>query len=340
MNYFEHLCEISRAQGAAIKKRELLDLLMDIAVDALDARGACLCLMHPENSRFLPAVHRGLSEKHLQAEPDRAKAILEELLKSGCRKISDIIDDDCASHPGLLAEEGIASYMAVPVMTGNQPMGVFFLYKSEKHEFGRDEIAFFSALAANAGIAVDRARLIVHIRKMTKMFHDLTAGINASLDLKQIMNTLTVDLTRGYGAKGAAVYLVDRKTGEPVLVTHHGLSPDILAAAAVAGGIRTRDILTGKTLILPNDHMPVPEALQQQGVMGLMGAPIRSGEDISGMMWLYFAAYRPFYDDEIMMFNALAHQAGLSIGNATSFAILEDKYSDLKDDMWAHRSWF
>jgi len=83
-----------------------------------------------------------------------------------------------------------------------------------------------------------------------------------------------------------------------------------------------------------------PAAHHADGVVTTLSVPIKSGEFINGVLRLYFASARDFYDDEIQMVNAFAHQAGLAIQNSTCFLSLENDYNDLKEDIWSHKSWF
>ena len=55
--YFKHLCGVSRALGTALKKNQLLALIIDTAVDAMNAKSACLFLVDAHSERFVPAAH-------------------------------------------------------------------------------------------------------------------------------------------------------------------------------------------------------------------------------------------------------------------------------------------
>lgn len=343
-NYFENLCRISRAFGAALKKNELLSLIVDTAVDAMNAKAACLFLAGDDPDLYLPAAQKGLSADYLHTAPEKTKDRINDLVNNGYLAISDAADDPRAENREAKKAEGIVSILVVPVMVHDRPIGVLALYTAEQRQFSKADIAFLTALADQGGMAVDRARLIAHIRKNTRLFYDLSAGINASLDVKQIMATLTVDLCRVFNAKGVTVQLIDMdgKTLKPV--TSHGLEPSFVQAVAGQREKSIAEALEGKTTVIPNaagdPDIADPKVYKTEGIATVVSAPITSGDAVMGVLRLYFANPRDFYDDEILMITAFGHQAGLAIKNAACYIQVENELKDLKNDIWSHRSWF
>ncbi len=343
-HYFKNLCLISRALGTMLKKNKLLALIVETAVDAMNAKAACLFLADENPDLYVPAAQKGLSADYLHAAPEKAKDRINDLVKNGYLAIFDATDDPQAENRDAKKAEGIASILVVPVMTHDRPIGVLALYTAEQRRFSEPDIAFLTALADQGGIAADRARLIEHIRKNTRLFYDLSAGMNASLDVKQIMATLTVDLCRVFNAKGVTIQLIDTdgKTLKPV--SSHGLGTTFVQ---IVSGLQERNIadaLNGKTTVIPNASadpgIPDREVYAAEGIATIISAPITSSDAVMGVLRLYFAKPRDFYDDEILMITAFGHQAGLAIKNATCYIQVENELKDLQNDIWSHRSWF
>jgi len=345
MDYFNSICKVSRAFAGNLKKIEILDLIIDTAIDTLDGKAACLFLDDKEKALFLPAAQKGLSPDYLHAAPQKARQLVhKDLLGDGYISIYDATTDDRIENHAAKAEEGIASILVVPVLIHDSPIGVLSLYTGGPRKFTENEIAFLTALAEQGGIAIDRARLIEHIRRNSRLFHDLSAGINASLDFKQIIETLTVDLGHSFKAKGVSVMLLDedQKTLKPVAA--HGIDDSLLSEEALAKDETIAETLKGETVLIPDatkdNGVFNPEAYQKQNIVSILSVPIKSGQFVNGVLRLYFGASKDFYKDEIMLINAFALQAGLAIQNTACFLSLENDYKDLKDDMWSHRSWF
>jgi GAF domain-containing protein len=344
MDYFNSICKVSRAFGTTLKKAALLELIVNTAIDAMDAKAACLFLADKGKDVFVPVAQKGLSENYLHSSPESAQKAVKNLLKKGYLAIDDAATDKNADHREAKRAEGIASILALPVMVNDQAIGVLTLYTASPRKFTKDEIAFLRALAEQGGIAIDRARLIEHIHRNTRLFHDLSVGINASLDIKHIMKILTNDLARAFNARGISVRLLDSADNQNLkLVASHGLSDTFLNRHSGVDDL-VRKTLHGKTILIANaasdESVPNKQIFKTEGIVSFLYAPIISGKQKIGVLQLFFSEERSFYDDEIMMINAFAHQAGLAIQNATCFISLENDYKDLKDDIWSHRSWF
>ena len=343
MDYFNSICKVSRAFGTTMKKADLLELIVDTAIDTMDAKAACLFLADRGKDVFVPVAQKGLSENYLHSSPESARKSVKELMKKGHLSIYDVTTDATSDHREAKKAEGIASILVVPVMVHDKAIGVLTLYTASLRKFNKDEIAFLRALAEQGGIAIDRARLIEHIHRNTKLFHDLSVGINASLDLQHIMKILTVDLARSFKAKGVSVRLLDTDNKALRLVSSQGLSEAFLNRDSGEDAL-TQQTLSGKTILIKIATTDVRVANKQpfedEGIISFLSAPIISGKQTIGVLRLFFSEEREFYDDETLMINAFAHQAGLAIQNSTCFISLENDYKDLKDDIWSHRSWF
>jgi len=343
MDYFNSICTVSRAFGTTLKKAELLELIVNTAINTMNGKAACLFLADREKDIFVPVAQKGLSKNYLHSSPESARKSVKALLKKGYLSIYDATTDEASEHQEAKKTEGISSILVVPVIVHDQAIGALTIYTETPRKFSKDEISFLRALAEQGGIAIDRARLIEHIHRNTKLFHDLSVGINASLDLRHIMKTLTVDLARSFKAKGVLVRLVDADSKALKLVASEGLSDTFLNRDSGEDAI-TRNTLSGKTTLIMNAAADVTvlnkQLFQEEGIVSFLSAPIISGKEIIGVLRLFFSSERDLYEDEIMMINAFAHQAGLAIQNSSCFISLENAYKDLKDDIWSHRSWF
>ncbi len=342
--YFESLCNVSRAFGKAAGKKEILNLIVNTAISAMKAKAACLFLADEESNLFLPVAQMGLSQSYHHASPEKAAETIEILLKKGYLTIDDAASDPRAEHREAKKAEGIASLLVVPVLVHGNAIGALTVYTAEKRVFSKEDIAFLTALAQQGGMAIDRTRLIEHIRRNTKVFHDLSASINASLDFKQIVNTLTVDLCRSFNAKGVTVQLLDLDQNTLKLIASSGLGNEFTRCCPDPSEKTVQQTLNGETVYLmapfADKGILHPDAYSKEGIAAFLSTPIQSGDNVMGVLTIYFATRRHLYDDEILMLKAFATQAGLAIKNTACYVSLENDLKDLKNDLWSHRSWF
>jgi len=79
---------------------------------------------------------------------------------------------------------------------------------------------------------------------------------------------------------------------------------------------------------------------KKEGIVSLLSLPVKTKKGIIGVLRLYSAVAREFNDDEIKLLTALAHLGGIAIQNASLYLVLEKDMTDLREEIWAHRSYF
>ena len=83
-NYFRTFCKVSKAFGSTFSKEKILDLIVESAIETMDAKAACLFLQDRKADVFVPVAQAGLSEKYLHASPVKAKNIVAAGLADRC----------------------------------------------------------------------------------------------------------------------------------------------------------------------------------------------------------------------------------------------------------------
>ncbi len=343
-DYFRTFCKVSKAFGTTLSNEKLLDLIVQSAIDTMDAKAACLFLAEAEKDIFVPVAQRGLSDNYLHQKPMKARKIVEEIVEGGHLHFRDATSDPRLEHHGAKKAEGIASILSVPVMVKNQTMGILSLYTAVPRDFSKDEIDFLSALAEQGGIAIEHARLLGRIQKNATLFLDLASHINSSLDIKKILNNLTVDICQALGMKGAAIRLLDKDSGELKLVASYGLSDEFLNKGLVSATKSAAQALKGETLVIKDTtkdkRIQYKKAMKKEGIVSMIVTPIKSRDEIIGVLRLYTNIKREFPEDVVTMVQALAHQGALAIQNASMYLTLQKDKENLEQDIWSHRSWF
>jgi GAF domain-containing protein len=343
-DYFKIFCKVSKAFGTTLGKEALLDLIVESAIETMDAKAACLFLADEKRDIFVPTAQKGLSDNYLHAKPMRAKSIVQAILKGGYLAIPDATTDPRLENHEAKKAEGIASILDVPVMVRDKLIGVLALYTATARDFSTDEIEFLTALAEQGGMAIQRARLLERIQKNSMLFLDLASNINASLDVKKILHNLTVDLSEALGMKGVIIRLLNKETGNLQLVASHGLSEVFLNKGPVSAEKSVTQAMKGETVIIDdvkNDkRIQYRDEVVQEGLASMLVVPIKVKDDVIGIMRLCSAVKRDYPEDIIVLVNALAQTGGLAIQNASLYLALQDDMKELKDDIWSHRTWF
>ena len=281
---------------------------------------------------------------YLHANPMKAQRIVNALLKNGYLSFLDATTDPLLENHDAKKAEGIASILTVAVRVQDRTIGVLSLYTSSQRDFTGDEIDFLRALAEQGGMAIQKSRLLERIQKNALLFLELTASLNSSLDIKHILNNMTAEVSNALGMKGSDIRLLDQTKKELALVSSYGLSERFLSNPRMNRSDMTQSALKGNTLVIENvndnDTFQFKDLLKQEGIGAMIMAPVRARDDVIGTMSLYSQTPRHFSPDVKVMIQALAHQGGLAIQNASLYLKLQEDKKDLEADIWSHRSWF
>ena len=343
-NFFKTFCKISKAFGTTLGKKKLLDLIVQSAIETMEAKAACLFLADEEKDMFVPMAQKGLSDNYLHANPLQAQRVVDEMLKEGHLSFHDATTDSRLENLEAKKAEGIASILSVPVMVKEKAIGVLSLYTAEHRDFSKDEIDFLSALAEQGGIAIEQSRLFERINKNSMLFLDLASSINSTLDIRKVLHILTAEIAEALGMKGVLIRLLNHETGNLDLVASYGLSEEFQNKGPVSIKKSIAQALKGETVIIEqvskDNRLQYKEEILKEGVISMLCVPIKAREEVIGVMSLFSSASRKYPEDVIILVNALAHTGGLAIQNASMYLNLQEDKKSLEEDIWSYRSWF
>ncbi len=343
-DYFKTFCTISKAFGSTWETDELLSLIVKSAAETMDAKAACLFLADREKDIYVEKAQYGLSGNYLHANPVKARRIEEVLVKEKYISVYDATKDDQVENHESKKKEGIASLLVVPVIVNDKMIGVLTLYTGTHRKFSQEEVDFLSSLAEQGGIALEQTRLIERIRENTTIFHQMASNINASLDIKEVLHNLTETLCTTLKMKGVSIRLINKESGDMPIVASHGLSDDFLYKEKGSIQKSVEQTLEGATVVIEDltedSRVQNYTEAEREGIQSALFVPIKSKDEVVGIMRLFSNVRRYFSEDTINLVNALAEQGGLAIQNASMLLMLQEDNRNLEQDMWVHKTWF
>jgi uroporphyrinogen-III synthase len=83
--------------------------------------------------------------------------------------VEDVSAAKLHRHPELARKAGLTSLLSVPLMTGQGVIGTLNIYLKERKAFTEDEIGFARAVAGQAAMAIENARLISKTLEMKRL---------------------------------------------------------------------------------------------------------------------------------------------------------------------------
>ena len=341
--YFKTFCRISRSIQSTFEKEQILQLIVDSAVDAMDAKACALFMKADDGDFFIPAAQKGLSNNYIHAEPLSAKKVIRKILKDGgYLAIRDATTDPRIENHEAKKKEGVASILDVPVMADAKPIGILALYTDKPRDFSEQEIEFLSGLADQGGMAIQKARFIRRKKKNADLLLSITESLNSSLDINNILNIMSAEIADAFNVKGISIRLMDEKEKELKLVASYGLSEKYINKGPVSKRQLEKSLKNQWEII--NDLNPgeidYSDEKKEEGIATILSLPITVKEQVIGIMRVYCSKKREFPEDTVSLLRSLARLGGLAIQNASMYLQLKHDKEDLEKEIWTHKSWF
>jgi GAF domain-containing protein len=151
---------------------EVLNTLVDIGVDILKADKSSLVVWDENQQRLVARVVRGFSpETQKLLSFSRDEGTFGHVFITG----EPVIVEDALGDPrkeferpevvqATTEQEGIRSFMHLPIKIGDEVFGVFSAIFTTPQTFGEDDLRRFTALAGRAALAIENARLYEQAR--------------------------------------------------------------------------------------------------------------------------------------------------------------------------------
>jgi GAF domain-containing protein len=159
LDYFRILHEVTRAILSTLDSRQVMQLIVDKVNSCMQVKASALRLRNETTHELELIVAAGLSEKFLAKGQPHTDQSISETLAGKTVLIADTANDPRLEYPAETVAEGIASILSLPIIARQRVVGVLRLYSAEQRQYSPEEVAFLSALAEIAGIAIMNARI-------------------------------------------------------------------------------------------------------------------------------------------------------------------------------------
>ncbi len=310
---------------SSLELERILDGALDKVLEVMSAKVASVYLLNEEAEQLVLAAYRGVSPARARETDPIA---LGESLAGQVRQSGEpVVLGDFFDDPGLAAclegAAGMRSFVAVPLKSGDEVLGVMTLADSQRHQFTTQDVHLLTAICGQVGVAIENARLHQDVERQLRIeqrLNKIAERLASDLELDRILPRALEIAEELIGADGAIIALFDEESnlvGYPYL---HNL-PQALAqiTASEETGLAWEVMAAGRPAAI-EDYAAYARAIPafvQAGVTSIATAPLVSGDRSFGTLAVVtIGRARAFSDRDIAMLTSIGRQAGIAIDNA------------------------
>ncbi len=322
--------------NAATEIETILDVITDAAGTLTGCEAGSLMLLDPQKQFLYFKIAQGDKSSPLkEMRVPVGEGIAGMVARTGQRLLVNAGEENPHRTTQFDDKTGFVSrgMLCVPVMVRDELIGVLeVLNKLDGARYTADDIEILERLATAAGIAINKAKLLLAARRQyqnMKLIHEVNALITSTLLLDDVLAKLVDAIARAMKVTRCSVMLLE---GQALRVRGAVGMPDAALEAAttplgegIAGQVAklnrpalVPDIEEDEAFARPNDYdryrnksfISVPIRNSNGAVLGVLN--ISNPQD-----------NEPFHRGSLELLEQLAAQAGVAISNARLYRELE-----------------
>ena len=263
--------------------------------------------------------------------------------------IPDVLADPEYSY-GAKNVEPIRTILGVPILKGEELLGVMMIYHLEVRPFTDKQIALVETFADQAAIAIENTRLLAELRELldrqTATSEVLRVISSSPTQLEPVFNAILENATRICEANFGNLFLREGDSfravavhGPPTTYVDWYQREPVMNAADIQNTPLDRVAWSKETLHvldLRNDQSyrqrnpRIVGLVESAGAHTLLGVPMLRKNDLIGAIFIYRQEVRAFTDKQIKLVENFAAQAVIAIENARLLHELQDKSRQLE----------
>ena len=295
-------------------------------------------------------VSRELTEfvERTPIHPGRSSASARAALERRTVHVHDCMADPEYSWGGKYVDP-VRTVLAVPILKGDDLLGMIVVYHLEVRPFTEKQIALVETFADQSAIAIENARLLDELRQRTnelgrsveelRALGEVSQAVNSTLELETVLSTIVAKAVQLSGTEAGAIYVFDDLQREFQLRATYGMDqelidaltqrriglddPNVVQALAQPEPIQVADLRDEA----PNE---INEITLRAGFCARLVAPLMRGEEVVGLLVVRRRAPGAFPQNTVDLIKTFAAQSAVAIENARLFQNVETSLEDLR----------
>jgi len=162
----EALTKISQAITSDLYLEDILKLIVTVTAQVMGSKICSLMLLDEKKQELIIRTTQSISEAYNKKPNVKlGEGIAGRVAREGKPIVAlDVREDVRYLNQVVAKKEGLCSLLSVPMKVKGKVIGVLNSYTSKPHEFSKEEIDILTAVANQAAIVIENARLLVETK--------------------------------------------------------------------------------------------------------------------------------------------------------------------------------
>ncbi len=174
-----------------------------------------------------------------------------------------------------------------------------------------------------------------------QMFKEITKKINSSLDINDILRSITENIVKTLKVKGCAIFLLDKSRSKLLNSSSYGLSEAYIDKGPIDSEKSIVETLRGNWVLISNAHtdqnIQYREEAKKEGISSILSGPMSVKGTVIGVIRVYDSKPLNLSDIEDEFITGLAEIGSIGIENARLYSHIKADHEKLINDV---HQWF
>lgn len=328
------LYETAQSVSSSLNVQDVMENVLESICGRLEYHTAALFLLNDDRTHLFIASERGLTVEELDVQLSVEEGLPARVLQTG----NPVLIPDTEIEPLYLDLSDRAHALTVlsaPIRSRDETYGVVVITSLQRNAYHSDDLKLVSAVAMQAGIAIENAWLYEDAQRQAeeaKALYSISQRVNATLNTEQILNYVAESIISLLKVDRFVVYLYDEETERLLPSVARGFDVSLLGEAKIGEGIggwvyewQTPQAVADVVADRRNQSAP----LHQAGVASTLCVPVHVGEECIGVIHAMSNRRRLFTVAEMELLYTIANQAAVAIMNARLYEQARERSQEM-----------
>ena len=341
------LLDIANLLNSTLNLNKVLKRVTQRAAQACGAHRCTILMLAEDEEMLIPSMSQ-FSNGHVDREmwhlfqdasypvPVSRVPEAQEIIRE--RRPLFIPDVSASSLPRHWIEPfGVKSVLVTPLISKERVIGLMGLdHAEEGREFTAEQADLAMAIAAQAALAIESARLFEETRKHVarlerttrdlELVHQVSQVVSSSLDLTRILEATAEQMVAAFEADHSGILLFDQTQTHGQVVAEYPPTGATVEQFPVQGYPAAERIIADREPLMIEDAWSDPlmttvrEAMHRLDIRSMLIAPLIVKGEVVGSIGLdAVGRQRRFDAEEVALAQTIANQVAIAIENARLF---------------------